>query len=151
MKPGETPRSPWIIALMIAGFIVFLLWSAFQASHRGSEIIDRDYYSKGLKYNTTLLEKQAASVLGWAVSFALDQHTLAVRLVDQQRQPVTGGAATLFLYQAKAEAPLAIPLTETQPGTYQSSLPGQLSGELRARLDFHRQGARINRQLLLNF
>lgn len=150
MKSGETHRSPWIISLMIGSFIVFLAWSAFQASHRGSDIIDRDYYSKGLRYQATQLEKQAASVLGWTATFTLDQHTLAVLLVDQQQQPISGGEATLFLYRAKAEAPLAIPLTEIRPGVYQLSLPSQLSGELRARLDFHRQGARINRQLLLN-
>ena len=139
-----------IIMLLIGSFIVFLGWSAHQAATRGSDIADRDYYSKGLKYNATLIEKQAASVLGWKVEVALREHTLDIFLRGRQNLPVSSGEATLYLYQPSASSPLELHLSEIRPGTYRLILPDDLSGETRARLDFHREGARISRNLLLN-
>jgi nitrogen fixation protein FixH len=150
MKNRRKNRSPKIIMLLIGSFIVFLGWSAHQAATRGSDIADRDYYSKGLRYNTTLIEKQAASVLGWKVEVALREHTLDIILHDRQNLPVNSGEATLYLYQPSASSPLELGLSEIRPGTYRLVLPDDLSGEIRARLDLHREGARISRNLLLN-
>lgn len=150
MKKIRKNRSPLIIMLLIGSFIVFLGWSARQAATRGSDITDRDYYSKGLKYNSTLIEKNAASALGWQVDVALQEQSLDIFLRDRQNQPVTSGEATLYLYQTSTSAPLELRLAEVRPGTYRLVLPGNLSGEIRGRLDIHREGARINRNLLLS-
>lgn len=139
-----------IIMLLIGSFIVFLGWSAYQAATRGSDIADRDYYSKGLRYNTTLIEKQAASVLGWKVEVALREHTFDIVLRDRQNLPVSSGEAKLYLYLSSASAPIELGLSEIRPGTYRRVLPDDLSGEIRARLDLNREGARISRNLLLN-
>jgi nitrogen fixation protein FixH len=150
MKIAAKLRAPQIIVLLICCFILFLGWSGYRAATRGSEITDPDYYSKGLKYNTTLVEEKAASVLGWAFDFHLDGPTLSVRLLDQQQRPVIGGEATLYLSRPSAAVPTLFLLTEAQPGIYQLTLPADLRGEHRARLEVHKEGARANRNLLLN-
>jgi len=150
MNMRRTNLTPQIITLMICSFVAFLGWSAYQAATRGSEISDRDYYSKGLKYNTTLIEKKAASVLGWDSDFTLQGHSLTVMLHDKQNLPVGNGEATLLLYQSASGIPLKLSLVETHPGGYQLELPAELTGEIRARLEFMRDGASINRNLLLN-
>ena len=53
---------PFLILLLLCGFLVFLVWSAFQAAGLGSKVTDADYYSKGLKYNTTMVEKRAGQL-----------------------------------------------------------------------------------------
>jgi nitrogen fixation protein FixH len=150
MKIANQIRAPHIIVLLICCFVGFLAWSGYRAATRGSDITDRDYYSKGLKYNTTLVEERAASVLGWRFDFQLDGHTLSVSLLDQQQQPVTESDATLYLSRPSAAVPLKLLLAESQPGTYQLTLPADLHGEHRARLEIHKAGARANRNLLLN-
>jgi nitrogen fixation protein FixH len=151
MKIANKIQAPHIIVLLICCFVVFLGWSGYRAATRGSDITDLDYYSKGLKYNTTLVEEKAASVLGWRVGFQLNDHTLSINLFDPQKQPLTKGEATLYLFRPMAAAPEQFPLTEAQPGTYQLVLPASLQGEHRARIEFHRDGAQVNRNLLLNF
>jgi nitrogen fixation protein FixH len=150
MKNRDKNIAPLIITVMIFSFVLFLGWSAYQAATRGSEISDRDYYSKGLKYNTTLIEKKAASVLGWVSDVSLHAHTFKVSLYDSQHLPVSNGEATLLLYHGSSATPLKLSLTEVQPGSYQLELPANLTGEIRARLDLVRDGASINRNLLLN-
>lgn len=140
---------PAFIVVLLGTFLGFSGWSAYRAATLGSQISDPDYYSKGLKYNTTLVEKRAASVLGWRIRSELSAGKLQVRLLDSQGLPVIGanGQLTVFF----PENPIsALALTESDPGTYSLLLPSNLRGEIPARLDFERQGARINRQLLLN-
>lgn len=47
-----------LIPLLLCSFLAFSSWAAYQAATRVSDVSDRDYYSKGLKYNSTLLEKR---------------------------------------------------------------------------------------------
>ena len=62
---------PLFIILLISCFLGFSVWSAMQAIDAGPEVTDADYYSKGLKYSSTVLEKRAAAVLGWKVETQL--------------------------------------------------------------------------------
>lgn len=142
--------SPCIITTLIFVFVIFLGWSAYRASTRGSAIADPDYYSKGLKYNATLVEKKAATVLGWTFQTRLSGANLTISLHDKLQQPVTNGEATLQLYSPDTPVPTAVPLHESQPGLYSLTLPADLNGEIRARFDFHKDGARLSRTLLLN-
>src|SRR5210317_571260 len=88
---------PSMIMLLIGGFLVFLLWSAFQAAGLGSKVTDADYYSKGLKYNTTQVEKRAAEVLGWNLETRLDGRTLEFHLIDHEGNEVDRATGTLYL------------------------------------------------------
>ncbi len=141
---------PMVIMTLLASFLLFSGWSAYRASTRGSQITDRDYYSKGLKYNTTLVEKRAATVLGWRLDTKLNDQRLEIQLLDGQGQPVTGARGQLSFYLESDRSTPARELEETSPGQYQALLPASLTGEVSVRVVFEREGARINRQLLLN-
>lgn len=150
MLDKKPNRYPLFILLLLGSFLLFLAWSGKQASTRGSDITDRDYYSKGLKYNTTLVEKRAASVLGWSMHSRLEKSLLQVRLDDSKKQPVAGAIGTLLLYGAGDAKTRRLSFREGDSGKYLLELPTELQGELRASLEFERAGARLNRQLLLN-
>jgi nitrogen fixation protein FixH len=141
---------PLLILLLLGSFICFSVWSAMRAANLGPQIADADYYSKGLKYSSTLLEKRAATVLGWTVSTRLEGRTLVFHLSDKRRQPVRAAKGTLLLYLPESASSVRFPLQEVDAGVYQLHLTAGMTGEMTARLEFERDGARLNRQLLLN-
>jgi len=141
---------PLLILLLIGSFLGFSVWSALRAADRGPQVTDADYYSKGLRYSSTMLEKRAATVLGWKVSTRLIGRTLEFRLNDKDGQPVKSAAGALFLYLPEQASSARLPLQETAAGVYQLALSTNMTGEMSARLEFERDGAYINRQLLLN-
>lgn len=141
---------PLFIILLIGCFLAFSVWSAMRAIDEGPEVTDADYYSKGLKYSSTVLEKRAAAVLGWKVETQLIGRTLEFRLNDKEGKPVATANGDIFLYLAGSTSSKQLPLQETEPGVYIFNLTASMTGEMNARLEFERKGARINRQLLLN-
>ena len=141
---------PSLILLLLGSFLVFSTWSAFQAAGLGSKVTDADYYSKGLKYNTIMVEKRAASVLGWALSTELEGRLLTIRLKDREGMPVDRAVGSLYLAIPGAAENVNIPLTEVENGVYQVTLNSAFKGSIQTRLEFERDGARLNRQLLLN-
>lgn len=138
---------PVFICSLLLVFLVFSGWSALKANTPGTNVTDRDYYSKGLKYNSTLVEKRAASVLGWKINAQINTQKLQILLVDGDGTPVQGATGQLLI---SSQQQTTLPLTETSPGSYLVQLPATLTGEISVRVDFERAGARINRQLLLN-
>ena len=130
--------------------ILFLIWSGFQASTQGTQVTDRDYYSKGLKYNSTQIEKTAAVSLGWKLTATQEAGYLQINLLDGSSEAVTGAKGKINLYSRPDVDLLVLPLTEVTGGRYQVKLPAILKGEVTVRVEFERAGARINRQLLLN-
>jgi nitrogen fixation protein FixH len=141
---------PILILLLLCSFLCFSTWSAMRAAESGAEVTDADYYSKGLKYTSTLLEKQAAVTLGWTVSTRLSGRSLLFHLSDKQGEPVKSAQGTLFLYLPETASTTRFPLQEVEPGTYKFLLIAGMTGEMNARLEFTYDGARMNRQLLLN-
>jgi nitrogen fixation protein FixH len=141
---------PWLLVVIGSGFLALTAWSIFLAAQRSSAVIDRDYYSHGLRYNETLLERQAAATLGWTVSTERQGQTLLFRLSDKQGRPVSTAKGTVYLYLPAQASNASLPLREIAPGTYQLHLTGEMTGEISARLEFVRDGALLNRQLLLN-
>jgi len=139
-------NSSLLVPLLLCSFLVFSSWAAYQATTRVSDISDRDYYSKGLKYNNTILEKQAAAVLGWELHSELIDGALIQHLSNRHGEPVSGAKGQLKLQYR--EVALIIPLEETDPGVYRAQLP-QLSGENLISAEFEHNGARILRRLLL--
>lgn len=141
---------PLLILLLIGSFLCFSIWSAMRAADLGPQVTDADYYSKGLRYSSTMLEKRAATVLGWKVSTRLIGRTLEFRLNDKDGQPVRSAAGALFLYLPDQASSTRFPLQEIAAGIYQLTLSAKMTGEMSARLEFERDGAYLNRQLLLN-
>jgi len=141
---------PVFVLMMIGSFICFLAWSAIRASDSGPQVTDADYYSKGLRYTSTVLEKRAAHVLGWRVDTQLSGRTLQLQLIDKEGQPVRSAKGTISIYMRNRRGSISFPLQEVSAGTYQLHLTDSMTGEMTARVEFERGGARLNRQLLLN-
>ncbi len=141
---------PFLILLLLGSFLCFSVWSAKRAVDSGPEVTDTDYYSKGLKYSSTVLEKRAAAVLGWNVSTQLVDRTLEFHLSDKDGQPVRSAKGVIFLYLDGSATSRKLPLQEVSPGTYILNLTASMKGSINARLDFEYDGARLNRLLLLN-
>lgn len=154
MNRNRSPRKksivPILLSILIGCFILFLAWSGRQASTSGTDITDRDYYSKGLRYNSTLLEKRAASVIGWHLETQIDGRTLIFDLRDRNGAPIPSANGHLVFSEPLKNIPISLPLVEETPGRYRIDLPDNLTGESLVRIDFERDGARINRQLLIN-
>ncbi|HEY5672557.1 MAG TPA: FixH family protein [Malonomonas sp.] len=138
------------IFCLLGAFLLFSGWSAYRASTHGTLVTDRDYYSKGLRYNSTMVEKRAASVLGWQLSTVLIDKQLQISLTDGKGVPVEGANGRLLFPQQANMTSNALLLAESKPGLYLVQLPDSLHGELAVRIDFEHQGARLNRQLLLS-
>jgi nitrogen fixation protein FixH len=141
---------PLLIFTLLGSFLLFSGWSAYRAATRGSQVTDRDYYSKGLKYNSTMVEKRASSVQGWHLTTTLSGKQLQISLLDGKGVPVSGANGQLVFFLQTEAATTTLVLAEATPGNYLVLLPTSLRGEIAARVDFEHQGARLNRQLLLN-
>jgi len=146
----KTNLYPAFVVLMIGSFICFLAWSAMRASDSGPQVTDADYYSKGLRYTSTVLEKRAAAALGWRVDTQLSGRTLRLQLSDKEGQPVRSAKGIITIYMRNRGETISFPLQEVSAGTYQLRLTDSMTGEMTARVEFERDGARLNRQLLLN-
>jgi len=141
---------PLLILMMIGCFLVFLAWSAFQAAGLGSKVSDTDYYSKGLKYNTTMVEKRAAEVLGWSLETRLEGRMLEFHLVGSDGAGIDRAVGALYLAIPGSAENIHLPLQEVAAGYYLLKLDDDITGTIQARLEVERQGVRLNRQLLLN-
>ncbi|MEJ2525686.1 MAG: FixH family protein [Desulfuromonadales bacterium] len=141
---------PWLVLLIGCGFLSLMGWSLYRASQETSGVTDRDYYSHGLRYNETLLEQKAAEALGWRMTSGLKDRTLQIMLRDSQDQPVTGARGRFRAYDVTQSVTIDRLVQELGQGQYKVDLPAALQGTVNVRLTFERDGARINRQLLLN-
>ena len=150
--PENSPGNRWPHLLLILGllFLGVTGWSVYRSATGGSAVTDRHYYSHGLRYNDSLLEKKAAESLGWQVTVSLQNGFLASRLTGKDGQPVVGGDARLVI-PARNRSSITLLLTEDAAGRYGVNLPGELQGEIQAVLTFSRSGATLRRPLLLNF
>ncbi len=146
----KTNIYPTFILLLLGSFLIFLAWSGLQAGGAGSKVTDRDYYSKGLKYNTTMVEKRAAEVLGWNLETRLTEHLLEFHLTDQEGNGVDRAMGTIYLAIPETAENIQLPLEEIASGHYQVDFGNNINGTIQARLELEREGARLNRQLLLN-
>ncbi len=141
---------PYLILLLLGSFLCFSVWAALRAADSGPQVTDADYYSKGLRYNATLVEKRAASVLGWKVATRLVGRSLEFHLSDKEGRPVESAQGTLLVYLTEERSNQVFPLQEIGSGVYQMNLSDRMTGETNARLEFEKDGARLSRQLLLN-
>jgi nitrogen fixation protein FixH len=142
--------TPWIILIIGAGFLALSAWSIYRASHETSAVTDRDYYSHGLRYNETLLEKKAAETLGWTIDVTLTGRRLLAELRDKDGRPVDAATGTILIYEPQQGASRMLPMQEISSGRFALDLTDDLSGTINALVEFERSGARLKRLLLLN-
>jgi len=139
----------WLIGALLVGFILLSAWSFRRAATESSTVTDANYYSHGLRYNQTLLERQASASLGWQTVPHLEGNRVTIRLFDRGRQAVAGAEAILTLLGTGTADNRRLPLHEVEPGLYRAELPGDLHGELAADVTFQRDGADLHQRLLL--
>lgn len=147
MKKTRKPIPFYLVALLVI-FLAFLAWSARQAITDGARITDRDYYSKGLRYNTSEVERRAAASLGWRITPQLAAHTLSLTVSDREQRPVVNADVELTLMLTGHQQ--TIPLEEQAAGRYRVVLPEQLRGEIHALYVVQLEGTRLERNLLIN-
>lgn len=143
-------RWPWLIIFLLAGFFALSAWSFHRAARGASAVTDSDYYSHGLRFDQTRLEQKAAATLGWTPAPKLQGRRVIIELRDGDRGFVEGALGSLTLLGSSHPQGRALPLRETQPGIYQADLPLELHGEQPADITFLRDGARLNKRLLLS-
>ena len=146
---NKSKYTPWILLLIGVGFLGLTVWSIYRAGHDSSAVTDRDYYSHGLRYNKTMLERKAAESLGWTTAIELTGKGIVVSLKDKTGQPVAGAEGELTLFSTNQKPVVTIPLTEAAAGYYAARLPAGRHGELAAGISFDRDGVRLNKRLLL--
>lgn len=147
---NKKPYVPWILLVIGGIFLTLTTWSIYQASQGTSAVTDRDYYSHGLRFNQTLLERKAAESLGWSITTDLAGRTLSFQLNDKLGAPVSQATGILEIFISESSSSMRFPLKHTGSGRYLIDLPESVAGERTARLEFERDGARISKQLLLN-
>ena len=145
-KPKHTP---WLLILIGCGFLALTAWSVYQAKQGTSDVTDRDYYSHGLRYNETLLERKAAESLGWSTQTVLQGHRITVLLMDAGKRPVTQARGKLTMMAPGGLDLKEYLLEEHSAGRYSAELPAELKGEHSLALVFERAGARLNKRILL--
>ena len=139
---------PSAIVLLIFFFLSLTAWSIHRATIGVSSVTNPRYYSHGLKYNQTLVEKEAATALGWNLETSLDGRTLLFHLSDSSGQAVSGAQGGITLFDAERQSNHA--LRETAPGIYVTEIPVDPGTHVSARIDLRRRGASLSRALLLN-
>lgn len=149
MTAAHRRSTPWLLIAIGIGFALITAWS-FQRAFKGvSSVTDPDYYSHGLRYNRSLLEQQRAESLGWQLHSRLDGKRLQVTLAGRDGVAVTGARGSAALIVPGRPQPLELPLAESSPGSYLMELPDEVSGELVVDLAFNRDGAGLQRRLLV--
>jgi len=139
---------PWLLIAIGGGFLILTGLSIYLANQHSSGVTDPDYYSHGLRYNKTLLERKAAASLGWSTEIRLVAETLQIELKDHSGQPVSDARGELTLLDPSS--PITVDLQQTSAGTYITRLPASLHGELTAELRFDRAGVKLDKRLLLS-
>ena len=147
---NKKPYTPWLLLIIGTIFLVLTSWSIYMARSGTSDVTDRNYYSHGLRYNETLLERKAAQSQGWTLKTQLIGHTLRFELKDKTGKAVISARGTLELLFPEKSTSIRLPLVLTDSGIYEVTLDQDLAGEMTARIEFVQDGARLNRQLLLN-
>jgi len=144
--------NPWpkLLLSLLGLFLGLLVWSALHAASLGSRVADSDYYRKGLQYNQDLVEKRAATVLGWRLATSLRGRSLSLQLTGRDGAAVARATGSLYLAIPGVAENIRLPLHEVAAGAYGVDLDPSLTGAIQARLELERDGARLYRQLLLN-
>jgi len=139
---------PYLLIFIGISFLGLSTWAIFLAAQGTSPVTDPAYYSHGLRYNQSRIEARAAEAMGWRVSSSIDDRKMTIALRTEDHEPVSGCFGEIILFNS--EKRLSVSLQEESRGSYTAEIPGELSGSLTGDLLLQRDGARINRRLLIN-
>ena len=145
-------RWPAFIITLVLAFAAFSWWSLQRASSGVSPVSDPNYYSHGLKYNSTNIEIQTAQALRWTVTPKVKGRVLTVQVVDLSQVGISGAKGAITVQPESAgQSPLPpLPLTDSGQGLYTLTIPANLPRTLSANLTLTRDQATVQRRLLIN-
>ncbi len=148
---NTTARWPAFIIALVLAFAAFSWWSFIQAASGVSAVTDPDYYSHGLKYNGTALEREAGAALGWRVSQQVAGRVLTMRVEDAHQQGIPGCQGVItFAGEGTGAQPLPpLEVTEIGGGLYRAEIQAALPQTLAATLTINKGQAMIQRRLIL--
>jgi len=151
MNAMNTRWPVFIITLGLA-FVAFSWWSLERAASGVSPVSDPNYYSHGLKYNSTNLEIQTAEALQWTVTPTVKGRALTVQVNDAKQVGISGGYGALTVqFEGAGQSPLPpLPLMDGGQGLYAVTIPAGLPRTLSANLTLTKDQATVQRRLLIN-
>jgi nitrogen fixation protein FixH len=128
MTHALTARSRYVPWLFVAGFAVVIAVNATMicfAVGSFSGLYTPKPRDRGLHYNQIVAEQKSRDALGWRIDTAwrADGGRLEVSVVDAVGQPLAGARVTAELIRpVEKRQPLAVVLSETDPGRFASSV-----------------------------
>ena len=148
-------KNTWLLLVITiaSSFAAITFWSIHRANLGVSAVTDPDYYRHGLKYNNTSIELKAAQAMGWRIAAALrDNNQLEITVRNKRGETVSGATAEVSLNAALSNRSTdqTLSLREGRPGIYSVPLPPQLVPPAYATIEIKKNGAIIQRRLLLN-
>ena len=149
MQPIKNSTSTYKIALslLFGAFLLGMAATIFLSSHRGSRVVDTDYYDNGLNYDRTRSGARNPG-LYWTMSASLAGKDLLVRVSDEKGAPLAGGK--LFFQQKRAGGEQRAPLhlAESAPGVFRGHWPVTARGELHGTLRFTKGEASASQKVV---
>lgn len=151
-SPGSAPRRArtapfwaWVPGGLLVGLLgtqLFVLANVLQDPHFA---VEPDYYRKAIDWDARMRLRARSEKLGWQLELRTPARprdvyarALQVALADSEGRPIAG--ATVFVkafHLAHSDAVVALQMTATGPGEYQTRLPSPKAGlwELRFRVE----------------
>ena len=148
----STVRWPAFLVCLFLAFAAITCWSLERAVSEVSPVVDPNYYSHGLRYNSSALELQTARALGWRIDPELDKGVLTIRVQDEHKVGIAGCRGHLTLLTKTPERETVNPLTmiDRGNGRYTVEIPPDLPTPVAASLTLTKDQATVQRQMFLS-
>lgn len=141
-------RWPAFIVGLGLAFAAFSWWSLTRAASNVSAVTDSGYYHHGLAYDSISRGLLAAEALGWEINPRVNGRRLTIQVDDARHAAVSGAHGFISVHEESA-APGSLPMTDAGQGRYTVDLPAGLSSPLAATLTLAKDGATLQRRLLI--
>lgn len=113
----SAPRR-WIyvcVGLLVTNALVMAV--LVTASSKSAPAVVPQYYERAVAWDQTMAEAKLAAELGWTLALELEDAGIAVKLVDRDRQPVSGARLTIGgFHRARPAQRLALVLVTDAAG-----------------------------------
>jgi len=126
-----------VLGVTVAANLVLL----YAAGDRNGAVVERDYYRKGLAWDSTLALRARSAALGWRADAAIDPlrdrtARVTVTLAGADGAPVRGAALVVSaIHNTRADRPVTGALQEEAPGRYAGTLALDRPGLWELRLE----------------
>ncbi len=145
-------KNLWVVFLVFLGvfFLSLLGWSFYRANMEVSKVTDKEYSSRGHQYASTDRQLAEAEKLGWEILCTRQGEHLKVRLNRADGKPVSGAEGEIEFLQNESDTNASIAsLLETETGVYVVQLPAAARAETHGRLSLSKDGALLQKKVII--